>query len=482
MLGTVLSYLCLFAVESYGIVKVYDVAYQYLDQHWPAFAKIHPAHKKWYVLSNYIKSVSLAAFAPFCTMVLYDNVFHNDWNNTLVLHLGCLYAVLDFTSIIKVPKLAKNTLYHHVAVTILYFYTLTNGMHVDSFSRLIVVYAVFSTLAFPVNAYLATRVITDNQLLLKTFSSVAFVNYVTCCALNWSYQVFHLAWRDHFLTEYGLIPIILFAGFIAVVMSDDIILIRYLRDHSFFDWLKPDIPAAVTKTVLVIRNSIPDTSKIRCFSESETQTEPVSMNTETKTNQDEAVTPVETVDGTVGETTPRATTPQISPTLESNVETKEQLEVASEPTNQTGEVSSVTEPRINLVSDTVQTSPTTPGLPAEEKPDVSEVPQAIQELTDSSLETNLTQIPLIGAESKDLPDALPNITDNLQDCLPIVPTISETVSLTHPDEQGKPLEVPVSLIETSVSDKQSLGGPSSPLRVSHSEESAFDSPTRLKQD
>lgn len=257
MLGTIFTYLCLFAVESYGIMKLYDVSHTYLDNNWEAFHQIHPAHKKWYVLSNYIKSAGLALFAPFCTMVLYDNVFHNDWNNSLVLHLGCMYAVLDFTSILKVPKLAKNTLYHHVAVTVLYLYTLTNGMHVDSFSRLIVVYAVFSTLAFPVNAYLATRVVTTNKLLLKTFSSIAFINYSVCCTLNWSYQVFHLAWKDHFLTEYGIVPIILFAGFIAVVISDDIILMRYLRDHSFFDWLKPDIPAAVEKTVLIIRNSIP---------------------------------------------------------------------------------------------------------------------------------------------------------------------------------------------------------------------------------
>lgn len=258
MLGTIVTYLGLFAIESYAIIKIYDASYQYLNKNWEPFQAITPPHKKWYVLSNYIKSAGLACFAPFCSMVLYDNVFHNDWNNTLVLHLGCMYSVLDFTSVLKVPKLAKNTIYHHIAVNLLYFYTLTNGMHVDSFSRLIVVYAVFSTLAFPVNSYLATRVVTKNELFLKTFSSFAFVNYVACCSLNWSYQLYHLAWRDHFLTEYGIIPIVMFTGLIFVVMADDIILIMYLRDHSFFDWLKPELPSVIEKTILIFQKSTPD--------------------------------------------------------------------------------------------------------------------------------------------------------------------------------------------------------------------------------
>jgi hypothetical protein len=107
-------------------------------------------------------------------------------------------------------------------------------MNPDTFSRLIVVYALFSDLAALVNVYLGTRIVYNNKLHLKYLSSVCLVNYVACCALNWSYQVYHLCWTEKFISQYGIFPVLLFGGFLFVVVSDDIILIRHLRDKSIW--------------------------------------------------------------------------------------------------------------------------------------------------------------------------------------------------------------------------------------------------------
>ncbi len=238
-------------LETLAIMGAFKLTHYCLDTHVNSFKQINPTHKKWYVVSNIIKSTALAIETPFCISVVKNALTNDIWEHENLLHLGCIYAGLDLVSIFMVPKLAKNTLYHHLIVNFLFIYTLTNGMAYNSFSRLIAIYAIFSCLAFPVNLFLGTRIICDNPTFLTGFSSFCLVNYVTCCLFNWSYQVYNLMWTPFFYQTYGILPVISFCGFIAIVMWDDLILMKYLRDNSIFvNWM------TTKKTLLEFSNNI----------------------------------------------------------------------------------------------------------------------------------------------------------------------------------------------------------------------------------
>lgn len=241
MFGKFFYYFGIYALECVGLGKLFDYCYRYGEQHSANFKAISPSHKKWYVVSNLVKGGCLGLAAPMCLRMLILNIQTGYWQTEFLLQLGCLYAALDLVAIYKVPKLAKNTLYHHLTVNVLFIYTLTNLMSPDTFSRLIVIYALFSDLAALVNVYLGLRIVHKNKLHLQYLSSICYVNYIVCCVLNWSYQIYHLCWTEKFYGQYGIIPVIIFGGFLFVVVSDDIILIRHLRDNSI--WKKsPPLP------------------------------------------------------------------------------------------------------------------------------------------------------------------------------------------------------------------------------------------------
>jgi hypothetical protein len=213
--------------------------YYYLDNHLPCFSNISPNHKKWYVISNLSKSMIFSIYSYHAYFILYNYIINNIWNTNDLLFLGSLYAAVDMNSIIIVPKLSRNTLYHHIVVNVLFFYTILNGMNVDSFARLIVVYALFSVLAVSVNFYLACRVIWKDNKHLEYMSSFCFVNYVCCCIPNWSFQFYHLCLNPFFINSYHWITRLLFLFIIIVVVYDDLVLMKYLKDHSFFRNILP---------------------------------------------------------------------------------------------------------------------------------------------------------------------------------------------------------------------------------------------------
>ncbi len=228
-------YTSIYIFETLLIMGLFKSVHNMLDNYnGYNFKLINPTHKKWYVVSNLLKSATLAVANPYCFQIIYKTLNSNAWDKYGLLHLGCIYAGLDMASIIMVPKLAKNTLYHHSIVNILFIYTLTNGMDYYSFSRLISIYAIFSAMACPVNLYLALRIVSENTKGMYYFSSFCFVNYVTCCLFNWSYQIYNLLWTPFFIQTYGYLSVFIFSAFIAIVMWDDIILIKYLKHNSIF--------------------------------------------------------------------------------------------------------------------------------------------------------------------------------------------------------------------------------------------------------
>ena len=104
----------------------------------------------------------------------------------------------------------------------------------NSFSRLIVIYALYSVLAFSVNFYLAMRILIKNKDILELLSSFSFINYIICCIPNWSYQFYNLCFDTKYITNYGFVPVSLFSLIMLIVVYDDLVLMKYLKDHSIF--------------------------------------------------------------------------------------------------------------------------------------------------------------------------------------------------------------------------------------------------------
>mmetsp|Transcript_2567 Transcript_2567/g.4662 ORF Transcript_2567/g.4662 Transcript_2567/m.4662 type:complete len:121 (+) Transcript_2567:2-364(+) len=115
-------------------------------------------------------------------------------------------------------------------------------------------YGFWSTLAFPVNAFLALRVMYDDAAWLALLAKVSFVVYAGCCFANWG---LHLLWLIECLIQQSLSPLewtwtLLYLAAIAALVNDDLKLMHWLRT---FDPKNPrgqsqakQLPGAAGKT------------------------------------------------------------------------------------------------------------------------------------------------------------------------------------------------------------------------------------------
>ena len=221
-------YTSIYLIELFFFISTTHLTHLFFDNYVKEYKDIVPVHKKWYVSSNIVKGSTFAMISYHSIYLLHNYLIYNIWANNQFLYLGCLYASLDMSAIIVVPKMQLNTKYHHIIVNFLFFYGLMNDMCVDSFSRLIVIYAIWSSLAFTVNLYLGYRIIIHDSRLVAKMSEIALINYLVCCICNWTYQFNAIFINDEFYNLYGITPLILFSIFILIIMYDDLILINHL--------------------------------------------------------------------------------------------------------------------------------------------------------------------------------------------------------------------------------------------------------------
>ena len=201
--------------------KLYNITYLFLETHYTSFKSVTPTHKKWYVVSNLVKSFVLGIFSPLAIILLYQICVNDIWDHNYILFLGGIYASLDLVAIMKVPKMAKTTLYHHIIVNVMYYFLYIN--YYNDFSKLIVVYAIFSTIPFLVNFYLGFRVFYQDKLRLQLLASVTFFIYISCCFFNWSYQFYNILWKRDIYYTFGLIPILIYFSLLFFIIKDDLI-------------------------------------------------------------------------------------------------------------------------------------------------------------------------------------------------------------------------------------------------------------------
>ena len=82
----------IFLVGSYTVFSSYFVANFYMLKHSTSYAAI-PDDKKFYVLSNILKSAVLFAYCPIAAKTLKGALLDGVWSTARIHNLGILYAI-----------------------------------------------------------------------------------------------------------------------------------------------------------------------------------------------------------------------------------------------------------------------------------------------------------------------------------------------------------------------------------------------------
>jgi hypothetical protein len=222
-----LRYLCYYILFSIGLYILYPLLDLILNNI-KKYRIITPKHKQKYFISNLVKGILLGIFTPYSYLIFYNYIFNNIWNLSEIKLLASLYASIDLVSMFHVTKMQTTTIVHHTMVQVFYIISLLCfNFDEDRISNPIVIYAIFSTFAYMVNTYLALRLVMDEKY-LKFFATISSVIYQFCCTINWSYQCYYL-----YFSPINNIVKIIYSIVIISIVSDDIVLIKFLNKNSY---------------------------------------------------------------------------------------------------------------------------------------------------------------------------------------------------------------------------------------------------------
>jgi hypothetical protein len=211
-----------------SILGLYNIFYCVLDRFNNDFKKIDPVHKKIYVVKNYVKSVFLAIIC-ICIPEILKQAYYVDIDLDFIKRLSIMYFLNDFIALIIVPKLPTNTKLHHIFSSTLGFYTLTKTNNSIDIQLLALMYGCFSCMSFIVNIFLGYRVMygKTNRSSVGRLSKLSLKIYVITTILNWLVQAYLLYQCIEVTWGYAF-----YFVFLYMVMKDDIILMKWLRDYS----------------------------------------------------------------------------------------------------------------------------------------------------------------------------------------------------------------------------------------------------------
>jgi len=268
------AHFAVFLIGSYIVFSSYFVANYYMCNNSSSYAAI-PDDKRFYVLSNLIKSAVLLAYCPLAARTLYLALVHDEWSTPRIRQLGVLYAIPDAVSMLLVNRMALSTKIHRrapsrpdrptcpahptratrpprrpppvaewpvppcvlpralcvdVCVVVFMVVNLFSTYEEEGVGRALVVYAIFSTFAYLANLLLASRFLPVAPKLSLVMSAVAFVVYTGCLAVNWTWQL-AFVWRLG--TTKPSLPLLVYLALITLVVYDDCILIKWLWRNIF---------------------------------------------------------------------------------------------------------------------------------------------------------------------------------------------------------------------------------------------------------
>jgi hypothetical protein len=116
---------------------------------------------------------------------------------------------------------------------------MTIDLSASPIAQKLMFYGFWSTLAFPVNAFLGLRVTSPGAKWMAGVAKFCFVLYVACCACNWS---LHLLWGVDCLANGTLRwQDVLYLASLSFLVNDDLILMKWLKNF------KPMSPEALKK-------------------------------------------------------------------------------------------------------------------------------------------------------------------------------------------------------------------------------------------
>ena len=229
---------CLFITSvlvTIGMVLVKTI-WCYFD---PVFRAISPSHKQWYVVANLSKSFFLGCMAlstRYWIGTYYGYVLHKMDGALNIKRCGMLYVATDIVALFMVPKLPRSTILHHITTTLLIVMVTAVNLKIPGYggllgvSKMAILYGIFSTMAYLVNAYLALRVVYTKAWWLSLLVKLSLWPYVLCCICNWSV---HLLWLSSLIMNMQLsVYNILYLLAISMMVNDDIILIKWLIKRS----------------------------------------------------------------------------------------------------------------------------------------------------------------------------------------------------------------------------------------------------------
>ena len=198
-------------------------------------------NRQYYIMFNISKSSMLFLISYTILLGFNRNILsltNINWSDQILYkNITALYAITDIAPLfINRNKMMKSTIIHHVCVALAYINIVRSNLNTIGLSNAIIVYGLFSSLAYIVNFYLGFRYLITNKQHISYLKKYAFVNYITACAYNWSVQGLYFSSYIYslYVTKFKKINILnigyigLYMSFLYFWISDDIILMKHL--------------------------------------------------------------------------------------------------------------------------------------------------------------------------------------------------------------------------------------------------------------
>lgn len=199
------------------------------------FSAISPDHKKMYVVANMSKAALLGilALSPRYWVGSYNCFILDEFQAIETKRCGIIYMVTDLVALFIVAKLPRSTVFHHITTSSVIILVCAMNLQVKGWNGLLgvskmgVLYGLFSSAAFPVNMFLALRVVYPDAKWLKWFAKFSLLSYIICCTFNWS---IHAVWLARVIYDWRNLSIFPFLYMCAIyfLVTDDIVLMKWL--------------------------------------------------------------------------------------------------------------------------------------------------------------------------------------------------------------------------------------------------------------
>ncbi|AYV80130.1 MAG: hypothetical protein Gaeavirus11_10 [Gaeavirus sp.] len=232
---------------------LYKFLYVFMNKYFKSFRDISPEHKKYYVIKNFVKSLTLA-WLFVVTLMNYEDIIYGTYELTFIKRCAVYYSLNDVIGLFVVDKLPATTVVHHTMTslcTLCVQFKKSSKLDVIS---LVIIYAIFSSAAFCVNFYLGLRIYAGCEYVKKVLSITSFWIYVLNCVVNWGVQLYlsFILFHDCLVRTYDLLAnyvmclycseypsyenvdyvllaqLLMYIAFFVAVAKDDVILMKWL--------------------------------------------------------------------------------------------------------------------------------------------------------------------------------------------------------------------------------------------------------------